>query len=234
MRVRNATIASRPCKKSARLRQRLSAGEATSIFLWYFYLGILAVTRTLPARYPPGPWPAQMRADMVAAFFDFDNTAELVAAVTRGEAPLPSAMRKRGKTAEPAWSRVHLEHFSAPSMATLENGAGVETWRASYRAPRTVKPLPRYVRRKWLKGQTWAYFFEPPTWARKDGCPVAAEALGSEYENARDKAEVSSSSFVGLMAYRRTFRRCSAEGPTRNIRLVGEDLQRTSNMERDR
>jgi hypothetical protein len=57
------------------------------------------------------------------------------------------------------------------------------------RAPRTVQPLPRYVRRKWLKGQTWAYFFEPPTWARKDGCPVVAEALGSDYESARDKAE---------------------------------------------
>ena len=45
------------------------------------------------------------------------------------------------------------------------------------RVPRTVQPLPRYVRRKWLKGRTWAYFFEPPTWARKDGCPVAAEWL---------------------------------------------------------
>jgi hypothetical protein len=57
------------------------------------------------------------------------------------------------------------------------------------RAPRTVQPLPRYVRRKWLKGQTWAYFFEPPTWARDGGCPVEAEALGSDYESARDKAE---------------------------------------------
>lgn len=82
--------------------------------------------RTLPARYPPGPWPAQMRADMVAAFFDFENTAELVAAVKRGEAPPPSAMRKRGKNAEPVWSRAYLEHFSAPSMAVLENGTEVE------------------------------------------------------------------------------------------------------------
>ena len=57
------------------------------------------------------------------------------------------------------------------------------------RVPRTVQPLPRYVRRKWLKGHTWAYFFEPPTWARKNGCPVAAEALGSDYPSARDKAE---------------------------------------------
>ena len=54
---------------------------------------------------------------------------------------------------------------------------------------RTVQPLPRYVRRKWLKGQSWAYFFETPTWARKDGCPVQAEALGRDYESARDKAE---------------------------------------------
>jgi hypothetical protein len=67
-----------------------------------------------------------MRADMVAAFFDFENTAELVAAVKRGEAPPPSAMRKRGKNAEPVWSRVHLEYFSAPSMAILENGTEVE------------------------------------------------------------------------------------------------------------
>jgi hypothetical protein len=57
------------------------------------------------------------------------------------------------------------------------------------RVPRTVQPLPRYVRRKWLKGQTWAYFFEPPTWARNDGCSVGAEALGSDYQGARDKAE---------------------------------------------
>jgi hypothetical protein len=32
-----------------------------------------------------------MRADMVAAFLDFEDTAELVAAVKRGEAPPPSA-----------------------------------------------------------------------------------------------------------------------------------------------
>jgi hypothetical protein len=84
------------------------------------------VPRTLPARYPPGPWPAQMRADMVAAFFDFENTAELVAAVKRGEAPLPSAIRKRGKNTEPVWSRAHLECFSAPSFAALENGRDIE------------------------------------------------------------------------------------------------------------
>jgi hypothetical protein len=57
------------------------------------------------------------------------------------------------------------------------------------RVPRTVQPLPRYVRRKWLKRKTWAYFFEPPTWARKRGCPVQAEALGADYESAREKTE---------------------------------------------
>jgi hypothetical protein len=87
---------------------------------------MLIVPRVLPARYPPGPWPAQMRADMVAAFFDFENTAELVAAVKRGEAPPPSAMRKRGKNAEPIWSRAHLEHFSAPSIAARNGGTEVE------------------------------------------------------------------------------------------------------------
>ena len=54
---------------------------------------------------------------------------------------------------------------------------------------RTVQPLPRYVRRKWLKRRSWAYFFEPPTWARKAGCSIEAEALGSDFERARDKAE---------------------------------------------
>jgi len=88
------------------------------------------VPRSLPARYPPGPWPAQMRADMVAAFFDFENTAELVSAVKRGEAPPPSAIRKRGKEAEPVWSRAHLEHFSAPSLAALDNNATVENLEA--------------------------------------------------------------------------------------------------------
>jgi hypothetical protein len=72
--------------------------------------------RNLPARYPSGPWPGQMRADMVAAFLDFENTAELVTAVKRGEAPPPSASRRKGNKSEPVWSRVYLERFSAPSI----------------------------------------------------------------------------------------------------------------------
>jgi hypothetical protein len=54
--------------------------------------------------------------------------------------------------------------------------------------PRSALPLPRYVRRKPLKGG-WRYFFEPPTWARKDGCPVEAESLGSDYHAAVLRAE---------------------------------------------
>jgi hypothetical protein len=74
------------------------------------------MARKLTARYPPGPWPGQMRADMVAAFLDFESTAELAAAVKRGEAPPPSALRRKGNKSEPVWSRIHLERFSAPSI----------------------------------------------------------------------------------------------------------------------
>jgi len=54
--------------------------------------------------------------------------------------------------------------------------------------PRSALPLPRYVRRKPLKGR-WGYFFEPPTCARKAGCPVEAEALGPDYRAAVERAE---------------------------------------------
>jgi len=67
-----------------------------------------------------------MRADMAAAFLDFNNTDELVAAVKRGEAPPPSARRKRGKSAEPVWSRVHLERFSAPSIVSTGDAPAIE------------------------------------------------------------------------------------------------------------
>jgi hypothetical protein len=53
---------------------------------------------------------------------------------------------------------------------------------------RSALPLPRYVRRKPLKGG-WGYFFDPPTWARKGGCPVEAEPLGTDYNAAVLRAE---------------------------------------------
>ncbi|MBR0899953.1 hypothetical protein JQ616_33800 [Bradyrhizobium tropiciagri] len=40
-----------------------------------------------------------------------------------------------------------------------------------------------------MKGGRWAYFFEPPTWAREQGCHVKAEALGEIYSAAVERAE---------------------------------------------
>ena len=55
--------------------------------------------------------------------------------------------------------------------------------------PHTALKFPRYCRRKRLKSGRWAYFFEPPTWARKQSCPVKAEALGAERVAAVERAE---------------------------------------------
>ena len=54
---------------------------------------------------------------------------------------------------------------------------------------RTALKLPRYCRRKPLKNGRWAYFFEPPTWARKQECPLEAEALGQNYDGAVSRAD---------------------------------------------
>ncbi|GGI34003.1 hypothetical protein GCM10010987_77250 [Bradyrhizobium guangdongense] len=53
----------------------------------------------------------------------------------------------------------------------------------------TTPALPRYCRRKALKHGGWAYFFEPPTWACKQGCTVKSEALGRDYAAAVDRVE---------------------------------------------
>jgi hypothetical protein len=54
---------------------------------------------------------------------------------------------------------------------------------------RTALPLPRYVRRKWLRLGAWAYFFEVPSWAKQGGCTLSNEALGSDYAAAVARAE---------------------------------------------
>src|SRR6516225_10084008 len=54
--------------------------------------------------------------------------------------------------------------------------------------PRSALPLPRYVIRKPVSAG-WSFFFNVPTWARKAGCPVGNEALGSGYEAAVARAE---------------------------------------------
>ncbi|MFT0892202.1 hypothetical protein [Pseudochelatococcus sp. G4_1912] len=56
--------------------------------------------------------------------------------------------------------------------------------------PKTVLPLPSYTRRRWnRKSNAWGYYFEPPTRARINGCPVHAEALGTDYRAAVERVE---------------------------------------------
>lgn len=55
--------------------------------------------------------------------------------------------------------------------------------------PHTTPILPRYCRRKALKRGGWAYFFEPPTWARKQGCTISSEALGEDLAVAQDRVK---------------------------------------------
>jgi hypothetical protein len=55
---------------------------------------------------------------------------------------------------------------------------------------RSALPLPRYVLRKPIKSGGWAYYFNVPIWARKAGCPVRNEPLGTEYEAAVQRAEI--------------------------------------------
>jgi hypothetical protein len=54
--------------------------------------------------------------------------------------------------------------------------------------PRSALPLPRYVLRKPVKGG-WAHFFNVPMWARKAGCPVRNEPLGTDHAKAVERAE---------------------------------------------
>jgi hypothetical protein len=57
------------------------------------------------------------------------------------------------------------------------------------RSPDFSVKLSRYCRKKSLRNGRCAYFFEPPTWARNQGCCVQAEALGTEYAVAMERAE---------------------------------------------
>jgi len=54
---------------------------------------------------------------------------------------------------------------------------------------RSALPLPRYVLRKPLKHGVWAYFFNVPTWARRAGCKLKNEPLGSDYDAAVERVE---------------------------------------------
>jgi hypothetical protein len=74
----------------------------------------LHAPRSLPARHPPnGAWPAEMRADMAAAFLDYESTGKLMHAIMRGEAPRPTATRLRNGRHEPVWARDALDRHVA-------------------------------------------------------------------------------------------------------------------------
>jgi hypothetical protein len=54
---------------------------------------------------------------------------------------------------------------------------------------RTALSLPRYTLRKPLKDGALGYFFNVPMWARKAGCPIKNEPLGTDYDSAVERAE---------------------------------------------
>jgi len=54
---------------------------------------------------------------------------------------------------------------------------------------RSALPLPRYTLPKPLKGGGWAYYFNVPTWARRKGCTVHNEPLGTDYDIAVRRVE---------------------------------------------
>jgi len=54
-----------------------------------------------------------MRADTTAALFDYPTTGQLMKAVERGEAPRPTALRRRAGKIEPVWAlAVCLAHIA--------------------------------------------------------------------------------------------------------------------------
>jgi hypothetical protein len=53
----------------------------------------------------------------------------------------------------------------------------------------TAPRLPRYCRRKLLASNQEAYYFAPPTWARRQGCDLGPEALGTDFAAAVERVE---------------------------------------------
>ncbi|MCA1524635.1 hypothetical protein [Bradyrhizobium yuanmingense] len=52
-----------------------------------------------------------------------------------------------------------------------------------------AQKLPRYCQRKLLASNKVAYYFAPPSWARRQGCDLCPEALGSDYASAVERVE---------------------------------------------
>lgn len=57
------------------------------------------------------------------------------------------------------------------------------------RVGRSALPLPRYTVRRRLKDGNFGHFFQVPSWARKKGCAIENEALGTDYDKAVLRAE---------------------------------------------
>ena len=53
------------------------------------------------------------------------------------------------------------------------------------------KPLgwPRYMVARQLKSGTVAYYWVPPTWAKRNGCALKVEALGDDYAQAKQRCD---------------------------------------------
>ena len=54
---------------------------------------------------------------------------------------------------------------------------------------RKPKGWPSYMAEKKLASGQIAYYWQPPTWARKGGCPVAPEPLGADYADAKRRCD---------------------------------------------
>jgi hypothetical protein len=83
--------------------------------------------RALSARYPVnGAWPAEMRADLLAAYLDFRSVRELTLAISHGEAPPPTRFRGRGRSREAIWVKVIVDNDIAPGVAVRQNRVEVD------------------------------------------------------------------------------------------------------------
>jgi hypothetical protein len=69
--------------------------------------------------------------------------------------------------------------------------------------PPTVPRLPRYMQQRKIKSGL-AHYWCKPTWARRGGCSIPNEALGSDFAAAVERAEVLNR---GLDAWRVKWRR---------------------------
>lgn len=86
--------------------------------------------RVLPARFPPGQWPAEMCADTAAAYMDYSNTKEFFDAVARGDAPRPTSLRGAGKSREPIWAKGACDRYIALRNNLVSDEASLTTLEA--------------------------------------------------------------------------------------------------------